>query len=73
MIVLVFTVTACGCTESESQITNVAKYKNILELSKVNIVTLDTSVKGIKVEATYTNINNKPLYALSPFGTNVSE
>lgn len=67
-MVMIFTVTACGSTETQKQLTNTAEYDNsILELEEANIVTTDNGDKVVKVEATYTNKNAEPLYALSAF------
>ena len=68
VMVMIFTVTACGSTETQKQLTNTAEYDNsILELKEANIVTTDNGDKVVKVEATYTNKNAEPLYALSAF------
>lgn len=68
VMVMIFTVTACGSTETQKQLTNTAEYDNsILELEEANIVTTDNGDKVVKVEATYTNKNAEPLYALSAF------
>lgn len=65
---MIFTITACGSTETQKQLTNTAEYDNsILELEEANIVTTDNGDKVVKVEATYTNKNAEPLYALSVF------
>lgn len=65
---MIFTITACGSTETQKQLTNTAEYDNsILELEEANIVTTDNGDKVVKVEATYTNKNAEPLYALSAF------
>lgn len=67
-MVMIFTVTACGSTETQKQLTNTAEYDNsILELEEANVVTTDNGDKVVKVEATYTNKNAEPLYALSAF------
>lgn len=67
-MVMIFTGTACGSTETQKQLTNTAEYDNsILELEEANIVTTDNGDKVVKVEATYTNKNAEPLYALSAF------
>lgn len=68
VMVMIFTITACGSTETQKQLTNTAEYDNsILELEEANIVTTDNGDKVVKVEATYTNKNAEPLYALSAF------
>ena len=65
---MIFSVTACGSTETQKQLTNTAEYDNsVLELGEANIVTTDNGDKVVKVEATYTNKNAEQLYALSAF------
>ena len=68
VIAMLFTVTACGNTETQKQLTNTAEYDNsVLELEEANIITMDNGDKVVKVEATYTNKNAEPLYVLSAF------
>lgn len=68
VMTMIFIVTACGNTETQKQLTNIAEYSNsILELEEANIITMDNGDKVIKVEAIYTNKNAEPLYALSAF------
>lgn len=65
---MVFSITACGSNETEKQLTNQAEYENsVLELGEATIATTDNGDKVAKVEATYTNNDAEPLYALSAF------
>lgn len=67
-IAMAFAITACGSTETQKQLTNTAEYDNsVLELGEATIVTTDNGDKVVRVEATYTNKNVEPLYALSAF------
>ena len=67
-VVMVLTITACGSNETEKQLTNKAEYENsVLELGEATIFTSENGDKVAKVEATYTNNDAEPLYALSAF------
>jgi len=67
-LMMVFSITACSSNEVQKELTNKAEYENsILELGEATIVTTENGEKVVKVEATYTNNDAEPLYALSAF------
>lgn len=67
-LMMVFSITACSSNEVQKELTNKAEYENsILELGEATIDTAENGDKVVKVEATYTNNDAEPLYALSAF------
>ncbi|RNM29048.1 DUF5067 domain-containing protein [Absicoccus porci] len=69
VVMMAFSITACGSTEeTKKELTNTAEYEEcVLTLGDAEITTNDNGEKVAKVNATFTNNSDEPLYAMSLF------
>ena len=67
-MIMVIGLVACGEEAKPKGITNTAEYENcILTLGDAVVVTTEDGEKTVKIEATYTNNGNEPMYAYCSF------